>query len=31
MDDQMDGQRVDGMDDGTHEFSGGFISHPDIL
>jgi hypothetical protein len=31
MDDRTDGQRVDGMDDGTHGFTGGFISHPDVL
>ncbi len=28
MDDRTDGQR---MDDGTHGFRGGFISHPDVL
>jgi hypothetical protein len=31
MDDRTDGQRDDETDDKTHEFRGGFISHPDIL
>jgi hypothetical protein len=32
MDDRTDGQRDDdGTDDTTHEFKGGFISHPDVL